>query len=130
MDRLIPLFSPHSPNNCPRRRSHPHTYQALLPPLTFPRHLVSFPALQLTVTCLLLSRLGAALPRSRPSCMRFCVVHELRVACFKQPFATLRPFGQEFQSSFIKSTPEKEFLLSKIRPSSFSSKMTPASPNR
>ncbi len=62
MDCLIPLFSLHSPNNCPCHRSHRHTYQALLPPLTFPWRLVFFPALQLTVTCLLLS-----------SCLPWCL---------------------------------------------------------
>src|SRR5260370_31116186 len=61
MDCLIPLFSLHSPNNCPRHRSHHHTYQALLPPLMFPWHLIFFPALQLTVTCLLLSTMLSSL---------------------------------------------------------------------
>src|SRR5258707_14463124 len=38
MDHLIPLFSLHSPNNYPHCQSHCHTYQAHLPPLTFPQH--------------------------------------------------------------------------------------------
>ena len=47
------------------------------------------------------------MPRSRLSCMRFCVVHELRVACFKQLFATLRPFVQGFPNLSTKSKLEK-----------------------
>lgn len=83
MDHLIQLSSR---SNCPLRQSHRHIYQAQLPPLMFPRHLVSFPRFpvpQLTMTFLLPSRPGVMLPHSRHSYMRFCIVHELRVAWFR-----------------------------------------------
>jgi len=40
--------------------------------------------------------------------MRFCVVHELHVACFKQLFATLRPFIQGYPNLSTKSKVAKE----------------------
>jgi hypothetical protein len=48
--RPIQLSSLHSRNSYPRRQSHHRIYWAHLPLLTFPRHLVSFPVAELTLT--------------------------------------------------------------------------------
>ena len=60
------------------------------------------------VRVIALSRPKATLPLSKHSCMRFCVVHELRVVCFKQLFVTLTPFIQEHPNLSTKSKAAKE----------------------